>query len=205
MSYICFSLVVGSFLISCAATELINPAEAQVQAQAAWRQGWQGQWSIDWEESPIAGSLVFEGWQTADSRQQRFEILEAGQPHLVGLVYLNNGSSAAYFNRLEPAVPTTTGPPSLPFSPITDALDQISRHLSDPPQSARQQPITLPSGAALEWTFTYPQNQQLTLWLDTTSNLIVRAYLEAPNTHLTLTARRLDRLTHPHPNLFQLE
>lgn len=191
------------FLVTCSSTVTIDQIAAQALAQSAWEQPWHGTWELTWREAPLPGSIIFEGWRTEDGGQQRLEILEAEVPSLIGLVYINDGHTARYFNRLEPAVPTTSGEATLPFSPLTDAFDAVTKLLDEPSQSARQRPLALPQGSGLELTLTYPQTQTLTLWLDTTNNLIVKADLDAPATHLSLIARTLEPLTNPHPDLFK--
>jgi hypothetical protein len=196
-------LTVLFFLSACTPIQPIDPDTVQVMAQSAWEQAWHGTWELTWREAPLPGSIIFEGWRTEGGGQQRLEILEAQVPSLIGLAYINDGQTARYFNRLEPAIPTTSGDATLPFSPLTDVFDTVTKLLDGSPQSARQRPLTLPQGPGLELTLTYPQTQTLTLWLDTTNNLIIKADLDAPATHLSLIARTLELLVNPHPNLFK--
>jgi len=196
-------LAISTLLAACVSAAPTDPATAQITAQTAWDQGWHGIWELTWSESPISGSIVFEGWRTKSGQEQRFEILEASVPKLVGLVYINDGKTGQYFNRLEPADPATISGPTLSFSPLSDAFAQITRLLTEPPQSARQRALALPQGPGLQLTFIYPHEQILTLWLDTTNDLILKVSLESPSTHLNLIARTLEPLSAPHPDLFK--
>ena len=198
---LCLTLLLS--LIACAPAQPLDPATAQAMAQSAWELGWHGNWELTWRDAPLPGAIIFEGWQTEGRAQRRFEILEAEVPGLIGLVYINDGRRARYFNRLEPAIPTTAGEPTLPFSPLTDAFDLATKYLAEQPLSARQRPLALPQGPGLELPLTYSQGQTLTLWLDTTANLIVKASLDSPDARLTLIARALEPLARPHPHLFK--
>lgn len=195
-------LVVSAY--ACTTLTPLDPLTAQSTAQSAWKQSWHGTWELTWPASPITGPIIFEGWHDETLVQRRYEILEANTPSLIGLTYINDGTLAQHFNRLEPTVPPASGDSTLPFSPITDAFDKISALLAQPPQSATQKAIELPQGPGLELTVNYAQSQTLTLWLDTTHNLITKATLESPNTRITLVARTLVPLNDVHPDLFSL-
>jgi hypothetical protein len=197
-------LPVCLILAACTPTQTLDPAEVQTRLQSAWTQGWHGQWELVWPEAPYVGSVIFEGWQTDNGGQRRYEILEAELPAFVGLTYLNDGQSARYFNRLDPTVALTSGEADMPFQPITTALDRITRQLAEIPETVRQQPIDLPGGPGLELTLSYTAEQSLTLWLDPQTNLILKADLKTSTDHITLIARSLAPLVEPHPQLFEL-
>ncbi|OQY27969.1 MAG: hypothetical protein B6243_12505 [Anaerolineaceae bacterium 4572_5.2] len=116
------------------------------------------------------------------------------------MTYVNNGLSAAYFNKLEPDISVVTATQTLPFSPISDALTTVDNLLSQSPQSAKKQTA---GDAITQFTLRYPKGERLSLWLNTQNNLIIRIELHSANADLTLAARSLEPLSTPHPKLFE--
>jgi len=194
-----------TLLNACTPTQELSPVEAQTLAQAAWQQPWQGSWELSWPESPVAGPIIFAAWQNEAGQQRRYEILEAGVPSLVGLVYINDGQTATIFNRFAADRPRFVGDVALPFSPLSHAFDQVSMTLTRPPLSAQQTVIALPNRAGRQLTLTYSATEALTLWLDPTTNLIWQAAFESPDIRFTLIARTLEPLPQPHPQLFSTQ
>jgi hypothetical protein len=187
-------------LTACATAQSVDPLSAQLEAQNAWQQPWRGVWELNWTQSPLPGPLVFAGWQPESGAQRRYEILEAPLASLVGMTYVNNGLSAATYNKLEPDIPVVTATQTLPFSPISDSLVIIDTLLVQTPQSAKEQTA---GGAITQFTLHYPQGERLSLWLNTQNNLIIRIELRSQNANLTLAARSLEPLPAPHPKLFE--
>lgn len=179
-------------LMACAGPS-VSPAEAQRQAAQAWAQAQHGTFTLTWPQAPLSGPVIFEAWFTANRQQRRFEILQAPTPALVGLVYLSDGVSAGYANRLSPGAPAT-GAATLPFSPLSDALAVVDRWLVQPAQSARQSGHTL--------TLLYPAGEKLTLTLNPQTGLITFIALSNSNEDFTLTTPDAEPLGEPLPGLF---
>ncbi len=195
-----YLLLVFFLLTACASAQSVDPLSAQPEAQNAWQQSWRGVWELNWTQSPLPGPLVFAGWQTESGAQRRYEILEAPLASLVGMTYVNNGLSAATFNKLEPDIPVVTATQTLPFSPISDSLVIIDTLLVQTPQSAKKQTA---GDAITQFTLHYPRGERLSLWLNTQNNLIIRIELHSATADLTLAARSLEPLPAPHPKLFE--
>ncbi len=190
-------------LTACASPAVApNPNTLQAELSAAWRQAQRGQWSLQWAQSPLPGPLVFEAWLTAAARQQRFEILEADAPGWVGLVYINDGTTAIWFNRLEDTPPARGPAAGLPFAPVSHAWALVDGLLSGQPQSAqtgrsRGDPVQ-------KISLTYSGGQTLTAWLNTQTGFVVRLEVTGPDIGLTLAARSVEPLTAPMPGLFRI-
>lgn len=179
-------------LIACAGPS-VAPAEAQRQAAQAWAQAQHATFTLTWPQSPLSGPIVFEAWFTANRQQRRFEILQAPAPNLVGLVYISNGVSAGYANRLTP-IPPVTGADTLPFSPLSDVLAVVDHLLAQPAQSARQSAHTV--------ALIYPAGEKLTLTLNPQTGLITQIALSNSDQAFTLVAQSPEPLAQTPPNLF---
>ena len=175
-------------LTACGAAQTVSPAEAQSRVRAAWGADTHGVWALQWRQMPLGGSVVFEAWTAG--RARRFEILEAPSPALVGLVYVNDGSAAVIFNRLEESVPLVRGDGSLPFSPVTDALAAVDLLLAQSPQtvSARAE------GSITRYTFGWADGQSAKIWLDEQSARVVRLEIHTAADDITLAARSVSPL-----------
>jgi hypothetical protein len=201
LSVYCFGLIL---LAACNASQPVDPASAQRQAQSAWQQAWHGAWELTWPQSPLSGPLTFEAWFTEGGQQTRFEILEAPVPSLIGLVYVNNGASAGYYNRLQPGAVVSSTTQTLPFSPLSQAFQIIDHLLTQPPQSAQLQQAGPSNSPITKITLTYAGEKILNLWLNPQTNLVIRVHLKTPDTELALTARSVEPLGAPHPKLFMI-
>lgn len=172
----------------------VDALAAQQQVAEAWAQPMHGVWELTWQAMPIEGMLVFEAWTTQNAGRQRFEILEASSPALVGMAYANDGERATVFNRLEADEPPFVGGAGTPFSPITDARAFIESALAQTPQSAEE----APDG----YVFRFADGRILRVSLDSQTNNIHKIILESLDDKLTLNARSLEILTSPPDALF---
>lgn len=182
-------------LSACQADVALDPNETQRTLQAAWTQAQQGTWDLHWENAPVPGNLIFEAWRYTD--QRRYEILAANAPDLVGLVYVDDGDSTGYLNRLRPDNPQRVQGHDLPFSPISDAFDVIDTTLATPPQAARQQ------GATHTYELTYENGSTLRLRLNE-AGLIWWLAFDNKAAEFTLTARQVVPLAQVPNGLFEL-
>lgn len=184
-----FCVLFFPMLAACGTMPPVSPAEAQARVQSAWQTDAHGVWELQWRQMPLGGSVVFEGWMTTGRTAQRLEILEAPSPSLVGLVYVNDGSAAVVFNRLEESVPAVYGDASLPFSPVTDALTLIDRTLAQTPQT-----VAVRDGPSVRYTFDRANGQSVKIWLDETAARVVRIEIHTADNDLTLAARSVSPL-----------
>jgi len=166
----------------------------QQQIAAAWAQPMHGVWELTWTAMPIDGTLVFEAWTTQNADRQRFEILEASSPALVGMAYVNNGKNATVFNRLETTVMPFVGDANTPFSPITDARAFIKAALTQTPQSTQE--------TNDGYIFRYADGNILRVSFDSHQKYINKITLKSPADNLTLNARTLEILESPPEALF---
>ncbi len=187
-----------ALLTACGAAQPVLPTEAQARVQSAWRADMHGVWELQWRQMPLDGSVVFEGWMTMARAHQRLEILEAPSPALVGLVYVNDGSAAVIFNRLERYILPVHGDGSLPFSPITDVLTLIDRVLAQTPQTVSVQK----DGLLVRYTFGWADGQSAQIWLDEQSARIARVEIRTADDAVTLAARTVSPLKDEPPALF---
>jgi len=193
----------GPALTACASPAAApNPNALQAELRAAWGQAQHGQWSLQWAQSPLPGPIIFEAWLTEAGGRQRFEILEADAPGWVGLVYINDGVTATWFNRLEDA-PSGRGPAAdLPFAPVSHAWGRVGSLLAGQPQSARTGRSR--GDPVQKISLVYPGGETLTAWLNTQTGFVVRVEITGPAIGLTLAARLVEPLPAPPPDLFRL-
>jgi len=185
-------------LTACGARQTVSPAAAQARVQSAWGADWHGTWELQWQQMPLNGSVVFEGWVSAGRTRRRYELLEAPSPALVGLVYVNDGSAAVIFNRLEESVSATRGDAALSFSPVTDALARVDRVLAQPPQTVSARA----DGGITRYTFGWANGHSVKIWLDEALVRVVRIEIRTGDDSLTLAARTVSPLGAVPPGLF---
>ncbi len=187
-----------TLLTACGASSPVTDAEWQSMGMA-WRRGTHGVWELQWSRPPLAAPIVFEAWLTENRTQQRLEILEAPAPSLVGLAYVNDGSTAVIYNRLEAAVPPVTGDAALPFSPVTDALARVDRLLADAPPTATLRR----DGALARYEFQTAAGDSAAVWVDETCGCLLRVTIRSDAETFTLAARSVTPLGTPIPRLFE--
>lgn len=172
---------------------------APLEIPQAWAQGWHGVWELQWSAMPVPGPVVFEGWVTENRARQRYEILEADVPSLVGLAYVNDGSAAIIFNRLEETVPPERGGGDMPFSPVTDALAKVDRTLAQLPAVAQIRR----AGTLSRVDFSPAPGEAASVWVDETCGCVIRVTVHTSDSDFVLAARSMTKLDVPQPHLFE--
>ena len=173
---------------------------AQDTLVRAWQADQHRVWELDWPAAPIGGLLTVETWRSAE--RYRFEILESTAPALIGQILIFDGQTAWWDNRFDQDLPQPASSPTL--SPVSDAFAIIETLLTSSPIAATRQDDTLLNyGPTSKISLTFEDENTLSFWLESKTNLPVRIFFSVGDSQAVLHARQVEPLIDPPAGLFR--